>query len=203
MDNVTIWELIGYLGSFLVVVSLLMSSVIKLRIINTVGSLIFTVYAIVIKSYPTAVMNAALIIINIYYLVKLLKARNHFAIAEAKTDDSAVQRIISLHREDIRNYFPDWNEKEAVNRVFIQFLNEEVAGITLGQEHENGILVLKVDYSTPHFRDCKLGSFVYDELFKLGFSRLVYSGNGESHRKYLLQMGFEQEGHELVKINDR
>jgi len=201
MDSATIWELRGYLGSFLVVVSLLMSSVIKLRIINTVGSLIFTVYAIVIKSYPTAAMNAALIIINIYFLTKLLKARSNFALAEAKIDDSAVQRIISMHKDDIKKYFPEWNEKEAVNRVFIQFLDEEVAGLTLGMEKENGILVLKVDYATPHFRDCKLGGFVYDELFKLGFSRLVYNGTGMTHREYLLQMGFEMEGNELVRKN--
>ncbi|MBQ5897462.1 MAG: hypothetical protein IIW81_03245 [Oscillospiraceae bacterium] len=40
-------ELIGYLGSILVLVSMLMSSVVKLRIINTVGSIIFTFYAYV------------------------------------------------------------------------------------------------------------------------------------------------------------
>ena len=34
-------EMIGYLGSILVVVSMLMSSVVRLRIINTIGSGIF------------------------------------------------------------------------------------------------------------------------------------------------------------------
>ncbi|MCR5583870.1 MAG: YgjV family protein, partial [Lachnospiraceae bacterium] len=72
MTREMIWELIGYLGSLLVVVSLLMSSVIKLRIINTIGSLIFCLYALVIHSYPTAVMNAALVAINIWFLVKLI-----------------------------------------------------------------------------------------------------------------------------------
>ena len=46
-------ELVGYLGSALVVASMLMSSVVKLRVINTLGSGIFAVYALMIHSYPT------------------------------------------------------------------------------------------------------------------------------------------------------
>ena len=57
MNTQTIWELIGYLASLLVLISLLMTSVVKLRIINLIGSFIFAVYALAIRSYPTAVMN--------------------------------------------------------------------------------------------------------------------------------------------------
>ena len=38
-------EIFGYIGSALVVVSMLMTSVVKLRVINTVGSLISGTYA--------------------------------------------------------------------------------------------------------------------------------------------------------------
>ena len=67
----TIIEAIGYLGSFLVVISMLMTSVNRLRIVNTVGSLIFTVYAFIIGSYPTAFMNMCIIGINLYQLYHL------------------------------------------------------------------------------------------------------------------------------------
>ena len=66
-----ILELIGYLGSLLVIVSMLMTSVVKLRVINTVGSVIFCGYALAIHSYPTAAMQVCLIIINIINLYKL------------------------------------------------------------------------------------------------------------------------------------
>ena len=39
-------ELFGYLGSVLVVVSMLMASVVKLRVINTFGSVISGTYAL-------------------------------------------------------------------------------------------------------------------------------------------------------------
>ena len=71
MDTATLIEAIGYAGSALVLVSFLMSSVVKLRIVNTVGSLIFAIYALIIRSYPTAVMNICLVCINLYYLWKL------------------------------------------------------------------------------------------------------------------------------------
>ena len=71
METATIYEIIGYVGSALVLVSFLMASVVKLRIVNSVGSLIFAVYALLIKSYPTMVMNICLVLINLYYLWKL------------------------------------------------------------------------------------------------------------------------------------
>ena len=64
MDTATWIEIIGYAGSALVLVSFLMSSVVKLRIVNTIGSLIFAVYALIIKSYPTAILNICLVCIN-------------------------------------------------------------------------------------------------------------------------------------------
>ena len=40
MDAKMLLEIWGYIGSILVVVSMLMSSIVKLRVINTIGSVI-------------------------------------------------------------------------------------------------------------------------------------------------------------------
>lgn len=66
-------EIMGYIGSALVLISFLMTSVVKLRVINAAGGMIFAVYAMIIRSYPTALMNCCLVLINIYYLVRLKK----------------------------------------------------------------------------------------------------------------------------------
>lgn len=73
MDIHMIVELVGYLGSILVVVSVLMISMVKLRIVNSIGASIFTVYALIIRSYPTALMNFSLVVINLYYLTRMKK----------------------------------------------------------------------------------------------------------------------------------
>ena len=71
MSTGTIYEIIGYTGSALVVISMLMTSIIRLRVINLIGSLIFTVYALLIRSYPTAAMNVFLVGINVWHLIHL------------------------------------------------------------------------------------------------------------------------------------
>ena len=67
-----ILEWIGYIASMIVLVSLLMSSIKKLRWINMVGALIFGAYGFMIGSMPTGIMNLGIVIIDIYYLSKLL-----------------------------------------------------------------------------------------------------------------------------------
>lgn len=71
MNQSILIEMFGYLGSILVVISMLMTSVKKLRIVNSVGAGIFAVYALIIHSYPTALMNTCLVLINLYNLAKM------------------------------------------------------------------------------------------------------------------------------------
>lgn len=70
-----IWlELFGYLGSVLVLASMFMSSMFWLRTINMVGGFISGIYAILIRSYPIAIMNFSIIAINLYKVHKLKQA---------------------------------------------------------------------------------------------------------------------------------
>ncbi len=199
MTNEMIWELIGYLGSLLVVVSLLMSSVIKLRIINTAGSLIFCIYALVIRSYPTAVMNAALVAINIWFLIKLINKERSFTLLEVSVDDATAVHFLDRYKTDMDRYFPDREDRKAeVNKVFLALHDDILAGITLGKSSGKDFLLL-TDYSTPQYRDCKLGSFVYEKLHELGYEKLCYDGNNEIHIDYLKKMGFKEENGMLIK----
>lgn len=99
-------ELAGYLGSVLVVVSMLMSSVVKLRIINTAGSIISATYALIIQSYPLALMNICLIIINIYNLARLLRSNEPYDLVDVKTDDIFLTYFLHYYQQDIQNFFP-------------------------------------------------------------------------------------------------
>ena len=107
MTTEMIIELVGYLGSLIVLVSFLMSSVVRLRIVNAVGGLIFAIYAIIIHSYPTALMNFCLIGINIYYLIRLTRSTRHYSLLEGNLLDAYLQYFLQYYREDIRVYFPE------------------------------------------------------------------------------------------------
>ena len=78
MDKALLLEVFGYVGTVLVVVSMLMSSLVKLRVINTIGSVISGSYALIIGSYPMVLMNGSIILINLYNLHKLLRTKQQY-----------------------------------------------------------------------------------------------------------------------------
>ena len=69
-------EIFGYIGTILVIISMMMSSIIKLRFINISGSIISTIYSIINGVWPIVVMNICLIIINTYHLIKYYYNKN-------------------------------------------------------------------------------------------------------------------------------
>lgn len=73
MENIGLnaTEIIGYLASFLVLISFLMKKMRALRVINTLGCTLFVAYGVLLGfSWPIIITNLAIIIINIYYLSK-------------------------------------------------------------------------------------------------------------------------------------
>lgn len=201
MEMSMVVEMAGYLGSILVVVSMLMSSVIKLRVINTIGSGIFAVYALIIHSYPTALMNFCLVAINIYNLVKLSKKDQSYDMIDTKNDDRLLKYILNYYRGDIEKYFPGFTENSSLlNKAYIVFCNGNPAGVMLGREDEPGVLDVALDYSVPVYRDCSVGAYLYSKLPAKGIHALKYSEKGsEPHMAYLNRMGFTRENGVFVK----
>lgn len=67
-------EWVGYLASIFIVISLTMTSIIRLRIINSIGCLLFVIYGLTVKAYPVAISNAIIVLINLYNLYNLKKS---------------------------------------------------------------------------------------------------------------------------------
>lgn len=194
MDNAMIIEMIGYLGSVLVLISFLMASVVKLRIINSAGGLIFAVYALLIRSYPTALMNFCLVGINLYYLLRLKRPDRHYTLLEEKGDSAFLQAFLSHYAQDIASCFPGIRvEAEKADAVFFVCHNMTPAGVLLGRLDENHDLEILLDYSTPQYRDCSVGKYLYSRLPEKGIRRLLFSQEPQKHEAYLNKMGFVKE----------
>lgn len=67
------WEIFGYIGTVLILVSFLIENVFKLRLVNTIGALFWLIYGIGIMAKPTIVVNFAVIIIHSIWFVKQKK----------------------------------------------------------------------------------------------------------------------------------
>ena len=73
------------------------------------------------------------------------------------------------------------------------------AGILLGKRREGGALEILLDYSTPEYRDCSVGKYLYSRLPELKVDILVFTGEPGKHEVYLKRMGFERKNDAYVK----
>ncbi len=66
-------ELLGYIATFFVAVSFLFmfKSIVHLRIVNSIGAILFVIYSVIIAAYPVALLNAFLAVVNVYQLWRL------------------------------------------------------------------------------------------------------------------------------------
>lgn len=196
-------EMVGYLGSALVVASMLMSSVVKLRVINTIGSGIFAFYALIIHSYPTALMNVCLVGINVYNLIKLNQKDKSYDLVDGAQGEGFLRYLLDYYREDIQTYFPGFSPDSRADRAYIVCCNGSPAGVLLGTDSGQGTLQVLLDYSTPTYRDCSIGAYLYSRLPSRGVHTLVFAGEeSQAHAAYLTKMGFVKENGAFVKNLD-
>lgn len=197
MNTSVIIETIGYVGSAIVLVSFLMTSVKKLRIVNTVGSVIFMIYALIIHSYPTAIMNLALALINLHFLWKMRHTGNQYELVKVGSHDQYLQYLQTKYREDIVKCFPGIEcaldqDPSRIGLCYIVTCAGAPAGIVLANQTGPDALDLILDYSLPEFRDFSIGAFLSDQLRDAGFRILTYAGPTENHMDYLNKMGFQK-----------
>jgi hypothetical protein len=195
MNGTWYFEIIGYLGSILILVSMLMTSVVRLRVINLIGSAIFTVYALLIGSYPTAFLNACLVGINIYQLLKLKRRTGRgYELQKLNGGDGLAEWFMGKYGDDIKKFFPDVSE-ESIKRSqgFAVLVDDCAAGLLLGKPDGSEFEIL-LDYTTPAYRDCSVGRFIYDKLPSLGITRLICRTSVPEHAAYLEKMGFTPRG---------
>ena len=196
MNGETILQAVGYFSTVLILISFLMTSVLKLRLVNLIGSAIFVVFAFLTKSYPTAIMNVGLCIINIYFIIRLLRSKRLTLMLPISLDSAYLRAFEDLYREDIRIYFPEFEtESGLADTVYFVYYDMNPVGLTLGRGTEGGALELLLDYTIPKYRDASVGRFLYPHLLgEEGFTALECRKATPKHEKYLQKVGFRREG---------
>ncbi len=185
-------EIIGYIGSFLVVISMLMSSIVKLRVINTIGSVISGIYAVICGALPLALMNLCLIIINVVNLVKLLGKKMPYELVKSDTEDSLVRYFQNYYQDDIKTFFPAFAGTEGNNAAFVTCCQGTPIGLLLGKR-QGDTFDVAVDYTTPAYRDCSAGKYLHEKLPENGVHTLRFTQTlTDQHRGYLEKMGYTQ-----------
>ena len=195
MSGETILQIIGYFSTLLVLVSFLMTSVVKLRLINLAGSGIFVVFAFLTKSYPTAIMNIGICAINIYFLIKLFRSKSLTSLLPIDLDSAYLREFLNLYQADIQRYFPDYSpERQENDCAYFVYYDMNPVGLLLGRRQNDGTLDVHVDYTIPKYRDASVGRFLYPRLLgEEGFKALEFRNASPKHEAYLQKVGFREE----------
>ena len=191
-NSLPVVEIIGYAGSVLVAVSLMMSSILKLRIINFIGGTVFSVYGFIIGALPVGFLNGIIALVDLYYLFEIVRAKEYFEVLEVKHDSEYLNYFINFHSKEIRKFIPSFSFKlSEKSDVFFILRNSVPAGLVYGEFTEDGALYIKLDFAIPGYRDFKMGNYVFKRILKEKNIDRIFSDPGHRrHEKYLKKMGF-------------
>ncbi|MFW5706443.1 MAG: hypothetical protein ACOCX0_00440 [Bacteroidota bacterium] len=204
-DNYAIiFEWIGYIGSVIIAISLMMSSIVKLRWLNLLGASIFSAYGFIIGAMPVAFLNLFISLINIYHLTRIYNQKDFLKILHIRTNNRYLDFFMDYYKEDINTFFPGFYEsfKNEVFRpedylCFLIIRNADVAGVFIGKCEGKNELFIEVDFAIPEYRDLKTGNYIYREnqryFEKLGIEKLCAHPRNKKHYMYLKKMGFSEE----------
>jgi hypothetical protein len=189
--------IIGYLASVLLGISLMMNDDLKFRWVNAFGCLFFIIYGFMISAFPIVLTNAFLLLINVYYLVKIYRTTEDLELMEFKGDEKLIHKFLGFYKKDIHHFFPGYvyepNEK---NIRFVVLRDLVIANIFIAELKEDGTAVIQLNYTVPKYRDYKIGEFIFNKenkfLSEKGVKRIVYeSVANKKYQKLLKKMNFK------------
>lgn len=194
--EISLLEWLGYLSSVIVAISLTMSSIVKLRILNLFGSGLFSLYGFMIGALPVGYLNFFIFGINIYYLYKIYSRKEAFELLDSKPTDSYLQHFIQINTTEIKEFFPDFeliNKNEPSYHTALLIRDNLVAGVFIAEINENKMNIL-LDFVSKTYRDLKPGYFLYQQnkaYFKeLGIQSFEVKTQVPQHIQFLNKMNF-------------
>lgn len=195
MDRHFLLELVGYAASVLVAISLMMTSVLRLRLINLIGSAGFSLYGLLIGAYPVAALNGAIVIVNIYHLSRMLRTREYFQLLPLKPDSVYLPYFLNYHAAAIRRVLPDFAYKPSADQLTLFVLRDSnPAGALIARHEADGVLRVLLDFAVPHYRDLRMGQYLFVEqqsfFRERGIREIVVTAHSEDFGRYVTKLGF-------------
>jgi hypothetical protein len=198
-------EAIGWIGSVLLVVSLLQTRVLRLRVLNTVAALVLVAYNAIIEVWPMVAMNVAIVVINLVYVARLRTASEPtgYTLLEVDPADEYLRHLLRVHENDIRHFNPGFvYDPGAVQaHAFLMLRGDETAGVVL-LTGDGAVARLDLDYVLPRYRDYTPAEYLYEGsgwFAEHGFSEVVAPPRLHPHDPYLERLGFVPRGRDWVR----
>lgn len=191
------YELIGYLGSVIIAVSLLMRNVYKLRVVNMIGACFFVVYGYLINAPAVWLVNLFIAVVDLYYIYDLKKKPHLFRFIPMNYND-LIESFINSHMDDIVVYFPNL-DRQLLEKLsyYLIVRNFVVVGIFGFRYIDDGNIEVVIDYIVKDWRDFKNAVNFFNYVSSnLQFKNKIFHtfSSNKYHNEYLMRMGFKKVG---------
>jgi len=189
-------ELFGYLASIVTAASLTMSSLWRLRWFNLCGSGMLMAYAMAVRTWPVAVVNAFIVVTDAYHLWRLHFRKETFGLVEVPSWDMVLLKpFLDAYRADIAKFFPGFSLSKVTSPRCIFILRDLApAGLFIYEDEGHGTARIHVDYVTPLYRDLTSARFLFNNghqaFIQAGFREFVVRNPSLAHARYCRRMGF-------------
>ncbi|WP_270886650.1 hypothetical protein [Pedococcus sp. 5OH_020] len=202
----TSWSVqaIGWVGSGLLVFSLLQQRVLRFRLLNLTASSTLTVFNALLHVWPMVAMNVVLVGINLWFIARLLRERGDekvYEVVAVGADESYLRHFLKVQAGDIRRHFPRFDVRDlgAGRSAYLVERGNETVGVVVVRDAGEGVAQVELDYVTPRFRDFAPGEFVYRSsgLFRGRGIRRILTPPGMVN-PYYARLGFHEEGDHWV-----
>lgn len=188
-------ELIGYLSSLLIAAAMMMSVMLRLRIVAVLGSLLMSLYGVLIDAWPILIANVFISGVHIWHLRHLLFNPAHFELQPiSQTSHWYFDRFIHFYGRDIARSHPDFDLQKLAHRRGFFILRDMLSAGLFVYTEEGRSLRIHLDYVTPSFRDLRNARFAYAE-FERRFAdstaeRFIVQPATNEMRNYFRRIGF-------------
>jgi hypothetical protein len=203
---VTALDILGWVGSALLVYSVLQTRILRLRLFNCAASVLLVIFNAAIAVWPMVALNVALTAINGFYIVRLLRTRHDsrsYDVVEVLPAEGYLRHLLDRLDADIQRFNPGFSIRDAGGAEigFLILTGAETVGIVLARDAGGGSAQVTLDYVLPKYRDFTPGEFVYRRggpFAAQGYRRVIAPPRMLHAEHYLTSVGFRREGDAIV-----
>lgn len=173
-------EAIGWIGSVILVLSLVQTRILRLRILNLTGCLVHIGYNTAVGVWPMVGLNVVLAIVNVVQLRRLLKERHAteggYDVLPTDVDAPVLRHLLERHRDEIVSLHGVDPDDVGASDAYLVLRGDETVGAVLLADAGDGTARLTLDHVVERYRDFTPGEHVFRRsgiLAARGYERIV------------------------------
>jgi hypothetical protein len=106
---VSVVDAFGWFSSGLIIISLMQARVLRFRVLNLAGAGLATIVNALLGVWPFAAMNLVITVIDIYWVMRLLRQRHDeasYEVLEVGVSDAYLRHVLAVNAKDVAATHP-------------------------------------------------------------------------------------------------